>query len=949
MATNSNPPCDNCEKGGLPILPVRYTVLPKTISAKMPAGITGEGITGVTLTEHNYGLRTLREGWLYLFYAQGPRGKNYWEAYRITADGRLWKQSLPLPVEPVTHPACAKSGHAVPMDMIAIAQPEKCGEVYIAFSEHSWHTKIFDLYARNATLRKERMQCIEPAKWIAGGTNKHAALATEQSVDAVVEYMPGFNAALLQPSMTEKLSDETGRYDPKLFRREATRYPLHIRQATPDSASKALVEMMHDVGKISAARHYPPMVFALWDAIGNVHELNGFRNDAGSMLAIYVRERAVQIDAMQSIDAAEVAVRNGAVAFKSKWRSAMQAGVEGLIRSGGGDGIPIFQSTKEIEASQKRIEQAGAISAAEAKAIGEAEWPKYVKKLHPSKLPSFRPWFASVQTAVAGLQANRSADVGAWLKSPLLLTTLHDYYDEHVDDGKAFAEVVNEAITGLPSEEKGEKLVSDLVDNMDPTQPASLVWRAFAGNQKQPKIEIKALLAEVTKYKATPMEQAAEWGEKIATTLGQVKTFSEFWEQMKEVKEHATPISPTEAGLKALHVDKLMTAIAPSLFKWTGFGLVGHCVGTFMLRGAMLMRIGISRNDAIGLVKAAVKTELPMFNKLKADFIALRLRSVPVAKAYAQAMEGLASHEGGKLLRAKWNAVKVTPDGIDAAGAVRIAGTLAFIEVLSFAAALSKTDKSGEDKALLFASGFSATSACLQVSTKAVTALAEDAARTLANLKAITGYLSGASSLIGAFVDLKHSVESAQRGKTNLLILYTVKTLLGFGAAATNILTALTSSAPLIARISRGRGVVWIGKAGAGIAGASAYAKALAEPVAEGATAVERNLAAKAANVAFDATAKGVATDVIVTVSERAFLIGLGRVALFLAGWEVAVAITVIQILIWYFSDNALQAWMEKCTFGRTPNSPPWVAWKQHGEFEKALSATGLQTSEGAK
>ncbi|KUZ35931.1 T6SS effector BTH_I2691 family protein [Burkholderia territorii] len=948
MATNSNPPCKNCEKGGLPILPVRYTVLPKIVSAKFPAGITGEGITGVTLTEHNYGLRTLREGWLYLFYSQGPHGKNYWEAYRITADGRLWKQSLPLPVVPVTHPACAKSGHAVPMDIIAIEQPEKCAEVYIAFSEHSWHTKIFDLYAENATLRKERMQCIEPAKWIAGGTNRHAAIATERSVDAIVEYMPGFNAELLQPSMMPKLSDETGRYNPQLVKREATRYSLHIRQATPDSASKALVEMMHDVGKISATRHYPPMVLALWDAIGNVHELNGFRNDAGSMLGIYVRERAVQIDAMQSIDAAEVAVRNGAVAFKSKLRSAMQAGIEGLMQSGSGD-LPVLQTPEQMEASQRRIEQAGVISPAEAKAIGEAEWPKYLKRLNSSKLASFRPWFASVQTAVAAIQANRSADVGAWLKAPLLLTTLHDYYEEDVRDGKAFETVVSEAITGLPSEAKGEKLVSDFIDNMDPTQPTSLVWRAFAGNQKQPKVEIKQLLTEVLKYKATPMEATAEWAETIAKPLEKIKTFWEFWEKMKEVKEHENPISKTEAGLKALHIDKLMTAIAPSLFKWTGFGLVGNCAGTYLLRGAMLMRVGISHADAIELVKAAARTELPMFNKLKADFLALRLRGVPAPNAYARALDNLASDERGQLLRAKWNAVKVTSEGAEAAGAVRLAGTLAFIEVVSFGAALSKTDKSGEDYASLVASGFSATSACLQVSTRAVTALAEDAAQTLANLKAITGYLSGASSLIGALVDLKHTVQSARQGKTNLLILYTVKTLLGFGATAVNFLTALTSSAPLIARISGGRGAVWIGKASAGIAGASAYAKALAEPAAEG-VAAGRNLAAeRAANVAFDTAAKGVAGDVIVTVSERAFLMGIGRAALILAGWEVAVVITMIQVLIWYFSDNDLQAWMERCCFGRSPNSPPWVAGKQHEEFEKALKATGLQSSEGTE
>ncbi|KWA30877.1 T6SS effector BTH_I2691 family protein [Burkholderia territorii] len=947
MATNSNPPCKNCEKGGLPILPVRYTVLPKIVSAKFPAGITGEGITGVTLTEHNYGLRTLREGWLYLFYSQGPHGKNYWEAYRITADGRLWKQSLPLPVVPVTHPACAKSGHAVPMDIIAIEQPEKCAEVYIAFSEHSWHTKIFDLYAENATLRKERMQCIEPAKWIAGGTNKHAAIATERSVDAILEYMPGFNAELLQPSMMPKLSDETGRYNPQLVKREATRYSLHIRQATPDSASKALVEMMHDVGKISATRHYPPMVLALWDAIGNVHELNGFRNDAGSMLGIYVRERAVQIDAMQSIDAAEVAVRNGAVAFKSKLRSAMQAGIEGLMQSGGGD-LPVLQTPEQMEASQRRIEQAGVISPAEAKAIGEAEWPKYLKRLNSSKLASFRPWFASVQTAVAAIQANRSADVGAWLKAPLLLTTLHDYYEEDVRDGKAFETVVSEAITGLPSEAKGEKLVSDFIDNMDPTQPASLVWRAFAGNQKQPKVEIKQLLTEVLKYKATPMEATAEWAETIAKPLEKIKTFWEFWEKMKEVKEHENPISKTEAGLKALHIDKLMTAIAPSLFKWTGFGLVGNCAGTYLLRGAMLMRVGISHADAIELVKAAVRTELPMFNKLKADFLALRLRGVPAPNAYARALDHLASDERCQLLRAKWNAVKVTSEGAEAAGAVRLAGTLAFIEVVSFGAALSKTDKSGEDYASLVASGFSATSACLQVSTRAVTALAEDAAQTLANLKAITGYLSGASSLIGAVLDVRSGNKEADKGRIALASIYYIKSSLGFVAFGTNFLTAMTSSAPLISRITGGRGTVWVGKAGAGIAGATAYTSEVAKPIIESISARERDAAVKkATDIAFDSALKGAATDVAVATGERAFLIGAGRVVLFLAGWEVAAAVTLIQFLIWYLSDNDLETWMEKCWFGRSPNSPVWSARKQHEVLEKALRSSGLQVNEG--
>lgn len=37
------------------------------------------------------------------------------------------------------------------------------------------------------------------------------------------------------------------------------------------------------------------MLLALWDGVGTVHELNGFRNDAATMIAIYIRERPTQM------------------------------------------------------------------------------------------------------------------------------------------------------------------------------------------------------------------------------------------------------------------------------------------------------------------------------------------------------------------------------------------------------------------------------------------------------------------------------------------------------------------------------------------------------------------------------------------------------------------------------------------------------------------------------
>ncbi|MFM0158913.1 hypothetical protein P0D75_11410 [Paraburkholderia sediminicola] len=929
--------CANCEKTGLPILPVRYAPLPFTVPATLPKDIHGAKVTDVSIKEHHYGLRTLREGWVYLFYDIGPRGSNYWEVYFVSEDGRLWQQKLPLAIVPLTDPACAQKSIAVPMDIIAIEKPEECTKrVYIAFSEHAWHKDTFKHYAESQERRERRMQWIEPSDWIGSGKSKdgHATVATKDSIDHVVEYMPGFDPKRLQPD-NDPMTQVSGEYDVAHLKREATRYPLHIRQATPGSASDALVTLMNSVGKTGKDKHHPPMLLALWDGVGTVHELNGFRNDAATMIAIYIRERPTQMDALFSIEAADVAVRNGAVESTSRNRSALRAAWESLKNNPyAGDGVPdsAVVTPEQQAASDRRIAAAGEISPEEAKKIGEEAWPKYLKKLDPYKYGDFKQWFGILQNAVSELQAKRAADVEVWLKAPMWLATLHDYRDNNTIDGIAFEAVIAEAISGLPSEDQGKKIINDLINNMDTADEKSLVWRAYAYNQSQPKAEIKELLAAATAYKTTFWDEAREWPEKVAKQLEKLKTFVEFREKMTEVKEHAHPISATERYLKDSHADRLIVAIAGGLFKWTGLGKFSDCVGARMIQGTLMMRIGISQADTIGLIKETAKAEPEMQAKLLSGYKALRSKGVRPAQAYAQTLESLAADDKGKLVRAKWNAVKLTSEGAEASTGIRIGGTLMLIELFCFGAALAKADKTNEDYAMLVASGLSATSACLQPATKALAAMAKDAARTLANLKAITGYFSGVSSAIGAFVDLSKVNQNKKDGNYITAFAYGIKGLLGLAGATANLLSALSSSAPMIARITGGRGVAWLGRVGGGITGATERSAALATGRAIG-----------------EAAAGAAAEEVVVVVGERGALLLLGRAVLFLAGWEVAVVITIIQVLIWYFSDNDLQTWFEKCAFGKSPNSPPWGAGKQHEEFEKALASVGLQASEGTE
>ncbi|MGL1446926.1 toxin VasX, partial [Vibrio parahaemolyticus] len=77
-------------------------------------------VTSTALTNYKYVLRTLRAGFVYLFYERHPSNITIkWEAYAVSPEGTLWKRPSHLYPEPVaTEPVCSRSGDNIPASVI---------------------------------------------------------------------------------------------------------------------------------------------------------------------------------------------------------------------------------------------------------------------------------------------------------------------------------------------------------------------------------------------------------------------------------------------------------------------------------------------------------------------------------------------------------------------------------------------------------------------------------------------------------------------------------------------------------------------------------------------------------------------------------------------------------------------------------------------------------------
>lgn len=870
----SNPNCPNCNRAGLAILPVRYAVVPKSINATLPAPL-GNKVTSVPLAHHQYALRTLRKGYLYIYYEKHPRGSKYkWEVYSVSEQGTLWKQLSPAAMKPVDQePACSRAeGHNLPASVIAIEKPEDQKRVWLAFSEHPWSAETFEAMD-DLKLRDKRMQTFLPAIWITAQGYRHGLPATSANIEQIIEYQDSFNPdALSGGAHMPFISKENGQYFPTYLERQTTRHPIHMRRGQ----SEQVADIMQKTGEMGGDKQNTPIVIALWDPVGITHELNGYRNDAAGWVDKYGAERELQISALNGIEGVKNALEKRTNAYLDKsQRIVMSTGAfEDLMRvKPNPRGWPQDVKTAPLTSKEDLLRYGpGKIEVfppghsehvAAAKKRGSAHsWAKYEKKLDPVALGNFKRNHDAFLTAAKQIIDQRTDDLIQWLEAKALVDALTEYHTSNIADGLAFEDKVGDMIFGIGSSTNGQKKLDEWVAEAEATQ-SNLLWRAIALNQEAGMAEVNASLQAA--YAAPVLLSPQAW-EKTANEIKwnkladlSKKSLTAFNTQMKALNDPLSGIKPVQStrGLERIFLTMGGTFLKP--FKWTI-----DTVNEVTLRTLLMVRSGVD--------PVAAKT-LGAWDALHGtatrDDLVRRLRNQDFYLSAAAKAQYEEHAKKWAALRADVEVPDASRQSFNAARDARLALIVAVFEAFNLHKASAKAaQEPGNEKvqAQLTAAKLATSAAAIDVISNLVKGVAgaSDKAVSYQALKLVGGGLAAVASGYGARLDFADEERARHGADYRMAILYGIRGFFQTTSAVLTALTALSYCSPLIETFGKKYGQRLAGKA-------------------------------------------------LTTVATRLLL---ARAALVFASLEVSIFILFVSVVIWSFEDNALEEWCDRSAFG---------------------------------
>ncbi|WEE89006.1 hypothetical protein MJJ09_12790 [Xanthomonas oryzae] len=627
---------------------------------------------------------------------------------------------------------------------------------------------------------------------------------------------------------------------------------------------------------------YMPMLLGLWDAVGVVHELNGYRHDVVAAMARYKEERALEFNAMEHIEQIDTLLQRNAAVLSDQYAQASRARMEEIEQEHSG-GNALTQSGMEA----LREHGIAASNAGTWDGLSKALLPVYQRQARESWETTYRPRIdAAAYTAFKAnaqrfgqaameLLTQRTQVLGKWLSNPLFLVTLEDYDGTSPSCGVRFEEVITHAIEGLGMDPDGRRLLQDLAGNLDVTSRSCLLWRVVAQNQDEAREELKQTLSEADQQKNMVLSAAGAGWSVFVTTSKTLKKFLSVYKGFETAQKQAAPLTATDRILRESGVDRFVTTAGAFLLNRFPLNGVQDKVGNALVRFVLMTRALLDEAEVSELISQEASTGVAVRSYFMERVEHYRSQTLTSGTPMLYALRDVERHKGTDLMHQRWEQASQS-----SRNAVRLGALTGVLELVNFINLLSKSDKQARDYGSLVASGAALVSVYSSMAEKVSKEFFGDASRSMSRMKAIGGWLGGFGTYIGVFYDAGDIFSSLEKKENSLAFLYLTKSFAGTLVGGAQFLTALAYSSPVIEKAIGRRGVVmWLYSLKAGLQAAAAK---------QG----EAMLA-------------------------KASMKRVGTWLLRLGGWEVTVALLAIDVLIYMIQPDALEKWCESNRFGK--------------------------------
>jgi hypothetical protein len=451
--------CPFCDKHGLMILPLRYSVavaddIGKELAA-IPAlpGHLGDGVKDLNLTHGKYVPAMLRAGYLYVL-VERKKIKS-WEGYFVTDEAYLYKFRVEMPPATKIEFTCDPTTCGIDASMISIDKASDVEKVYFLFTPSPLTPAKLKEYKADpdGLVAKKKMQVFDPKAWLAGNKQQPHALDAPAMRKHTVEWIlldRGSQAFWSLPGSSLAKN---------------TFPPLHAAYAGVDGGKPApgrLGALHTNIAQRDAA------AFAIFDPIGITQELNSFRNEAFTRIEDYLdktdsdqvsNQRKLTIH--EKIQEVRLAIEHGLIANANDTAALNDRKRRARVEPIFPDDTPAMKTLKmqannaythpsraqweaanpqQLEAFDEAYGQDLTNLAEQARAEAKDVWAKkYARRLDVNGMRAFIDKLDDVIADANEVAAARVDDHLKWVTSEHLLRAFDAFDKNDNDSGHAFA------------------------------------------------------------------------------------------------------------------------------------------------------------------------------------------------------------------------------------------------------------------------------------------------------------------------------------------------------------------------------------------------------------------------------------------------------------------------------------------------------------------------------